>query len=286
VNDVVEDGAKDAGYCIKDLCEYVDMSRQNYYAARRLRQRREIDEAMVVELVKRERRMQPRLGGRKVLHLLRPDLDEAGVVIGRDRFFEVLAERDLLVVRKPGRPHTTNSRHSLPVFHNLLTGRTFDAPNQAWVSDLTYIRTDEGFLYAALITDVFSRKIVGAHIGDSLEVEGCLAALDKALADLPSGMHPIHHSDRGCQYCCHAYVERLQDRGLPISMTEVMHCYENAMAERVTGILKQEYELDRTFRTKAQARKAFEQAVWLYNHRRPHLKLNYRFPADVHLEAA
>ncbi len=262
------------------------MSRQNYYAARRLRRRQEIDEAMIIELVKRERRMQPRLGGRKLLHLLGADLDEAGVRIGRDRFFEVLAENALLVVCKPGRPHTTNSRHSLPVFHNLLAERTFDAPNQAWVSDITYIRTDEGFLYAALITDVFSRKIVGAHIGDSLEAEGCLAALEKALSGLPPGMYPIHHSDRGCQYCCHAYVERLQERGLAISMTEVMHCYENAMAERVNGILKQEYELDCTFRTKAQAKKAFDQAIWLYNHRRPHLMLDYRFPADVHREAA
>ena len=278
--------AKRDGISISMLCERVGMSRQNYYAARRLRHRREIDESMVVELVRRERRMQPRIGGRKLLHLVRPELDETGVAIGRDRFFEVLAEHDLLVVRKPGRPHTTNSRHSLPVFHNLLAGRTFDAPNLAWVSDLTYIRTDEGFLYAALITDVFSRKIVGAHIGDSLEAEGCLAALDKALAELPSGMHPIHHSDRGCQYCCHAYVDRLQERKLSISMTEIMHCYENALAERVNGILKQEYELDRCFRTKAQAKKAFEQAVWLYNHRRPHLKLKYRFPADVHLEAA
>jgi transposase InsO family protein len=286
VNIVVEAGAREAGFSVGMLCEYVEMSRQNYYAARRLRKRREIDEAMIVELVKRERRMQPRLGGRKLLHLLRDDLDEANVHIGRDRFFEVLAENDLLVVRKPGRPRTTNSRHSLPVFRNLLEGRTLSAPNQAWVSDLTYIRTDEGFLYAALITDAYSRKIVGAHIGDSLEAEGCLAALDQALRDLPEGKNPIHHSDRGCQYCCHAYVERLQDRDLPISMTEIMHCYENAMAERVNGILKQEYEMDQTFRTKEQAQKAFKQAVWLYNHRRPHLALEYRFPADVHEEVA
>jgi putative transposase len=286
VNDVVDGGAQTAGYTIERLCECVDMSRQNYYAARRLRQRRKVDEALIVELVRRERQMQPRLGGRKLLHLLRGDLEEANVSIGRDRFFEVLAENDLLVVRKPGRPRTTNSRHSLPVFHNLLDGRELSSPNQAWVSDLTYIRTDEGFLYAALITDAYSRKIVGAHIGDSLEAEGCLIALDQALGDLPEGQHPIHHSDRGCQYCCHAYVERLQDCGLAISMTEIMHCYENAMAERVNGILKQEYEMDRTFRTKAQAKKAFEQAVWLYNHRRPHLALEYRFPADVHEEAA
>lgn len=286
MNDVVEHGAPANGHTIGDLCDHVGMSRQNYYAARRLRQRREIDEALIVELVKRERRMQPRLGGRKLLHLLQDDLNEANVSIGRDRFFEVLAENDLLVVRKPGRPRTTNSRHSLPVFHNLLEGRTLSAPNEAWVSDLTYIRTDEGFLYAALITDAFSRKIVGAHIGDSLEAAGCLAALEQALSELPAGKRPVHHSDRGCQYCCHAYVERLQDRGLAISMTEIMHCYENAMAERVNGILKQEYEMDRTFRTKEQAYKAFKQAVWLYNHRRPHLALEYRFPADVHEEAA
>lgn len=271
---------------VSELCVRVGMSRQNYYAARRLRRRRQIDEGLVVELVKRERRLQPRLGGRKLLHLLAADLDEAGVTIGRDRFFELLAESDLLVVPKPGTPRTTNSRHSLPVFGNLLSGKVFSGPNEAWVSDLTYIRTDEGFLYAALITDAYSRKIVGAHIGDSLEAEGCLMALEQALKELPADKHPIHHSDRGCQYCCHEYVERLQARGLPISMTQTMHCYENAQAERVNGILKNEYQLDQRFRTKQQARKAFEQAVWLYNHRRPHMRLNFRFPVEVHKQAA
>jgi putative transposase len=286
VNGVAETGAQEGGKGIARLCRHAGMSRQNYYAARRLRQRRQVDEALIVELVKRERQVQPRLGGRKLLHLLEPDLEEAQVEIGRDRFFELLAEKDLLVLPKVGRPRTTNSRHSLPVFHNLMAGKRFTGPDQAWVSDLTYIRTDEGFLYAALITDVYSRKIVGAHIGDSLEAEGCLRALDQALSQLAPGKRPIHHSDRGCQYCCHAYVERLRERELSISMTEVMHCYENAMAERMNGILQLEYEMDQTFRTKAQARKAFEQAVWLYNHRRPHQMLEYRFPADVHEEAA
>ena len=286
MNDVADQGVKQSGIHVRKLCHRVGMSRQNYYAARRLRQRREVDEGMIVELVKRERRMQPRLGGRKLLHLVSPELQEAGVSIGRDRFFEVLAAADLLVVPKPSAPRTTNSRHSLPVFVNLLAGKELCAPNEAWVSDLTYIRTAEGFMYAALITDAYSRKIVGAHIGDSLEAEGCLMALDQALRELPIGKYPIHHSDRGCQYCCHEYVERLQSRGLPISMTQVMHCYENAQAERVNGILKQEYELDRRFRTKAQALAAFEQAVYLYNHRRPHLCLNYRFPSDVHVSAA
>ena len=286
MNDVVDQGARQMGISVSELCDRVGMSRQNYYAARRLRQRRQVDEALIVELVRRERRVQPRLGGRKLRHLLRTDLKEAGVSVGRDRFFELLAEHDLLVTPKPGTPHTTDSRHCLPVFHNLFAGLELHTPNQAWVSDLTYIRTDEGFLYAALITDAYSRKIVGFHIGDNLEAEGCIQALDQALKDLPSGKHPMHHSDRGCQYCCHEYVKRLQSRGLPISMTEIMHCYENAMAERVNGILKQEYEMGRTFRTKAQARAALEQAVALYNYRRPHTMLNYRFPADVHAEAA
>jgi len=286
VNRVVDSGAKAAGIGVGVLCDRVGMSRQNYYAARRLRGRREIEEGLVLELVRQERRLQPRLGGRKLLHLLGPDLEEAGVRVGRDRFFELLAENDLLVAPKPGAPRTTRSRHCLPVFRNLISGLALLGPNQAWVSDLTYIRTGEGFLFASLITDAHSRKIVGAHIGDSLEAEGCLLALEEALRELPAGSRPIHHSDRGCQYCCHQYVGRLQERGLPISMTEVTHCYENAKAERVNGILKQEYEMDRTFRTKDQAKEAFHQAVWLYNHRRPHLMLDYRFPAGVHAEAA
>lgn len=262
------------------------MSRQNYYTARRLRHRREIDEGLMLELVRRERRQQPRLGGRKLHYLLRGELREAGVDVGRDRFFDVLAKNGLLVAPKPGKPYTTNSRHSLPIFRNLFTGKVLHAPNEAWVSDVTYIRTDEGFVYAALITDAYSRKLIGANISDSLEAEGCLVALRQALAELPAGKHPLHHSDRGSQYCCHAYVDLLAEHGLAVSMTELKHCYENAMAERVNGILKQEYGLDQTFRTKAQAATAFKQAVNLYNHCRPHLSLGYRFPAQVHKDAA
>ncbi len=126
---------------------------------------------------------------------------------------------------------------------------------------------------------------MGAHLGDTLESIGCQVALAGAIEQLPGECFPIHHSDRGCQYCCHEYVNRLRERGLPISMTEANHCYENAMAERVNGILKQEYELDQDFRSKTQARKAFEQAVYLYNHRRPHLSLNYQVPEQVHRQA-
>ena len=263
------------------------MSRQNYYAARKQRWRRDVDEKLVIELVKSERRMQPRIGARKLLHIIGKDLSDAGASIGRDRFYELLAKNGLLVAKKRGWPKTTNSRHSLPVFRNLIKDmEPLTGPNQVWVSDLTYIRTEEGFMYASLITDRFSRKIVGWHIGDNLESIGCQMALEKALKGLPAECFPVHHSDRGCQYCCHEYVQMLNNRGLGISMTEENHCYENAMAERVNGILKQEYELDATFKTKDQAIKAFAEAVQLYNYRRPHLSLNYDVPGVVHERAA
>lgn len=277
---------RDPRHSVVALCAWAGMSRQNYYAARHLRQRRAIDEELILELVRHERQAQPRLGGRKLLYLLQADLQEADVSVGRDRFFELLAEHDLLVPPKPGAPHTTNSRHGLPVFLNLLAEREPTAPHQAWVSDLTYVRTQEGFVFAAVIMDRFSRKIVGAHIGDTLETIGCLKALAQALGQLPTNRFPIHHSDRGCQYASHAYVECLQARGLSISMTVENHCYENAHAERVIGILKQEYEMDATFRTKQQAADAFHQAVALYNHRRPHLSLAYAAPEHVHQHAA
>ncbi|MEN7974131.1 MAG: IS3 family transposase [Verrucomicrobiota bacterium] len=267
---------------IGKLCEKTGMSRQNFYKGRKRRTRLEVDAGLVEELVRAERAMQPRLGGKKLHRLLRPKLEEAGVRIGRDRFFEVLGERGLLLEPLPKAPRTTNSRHSLPVFRNLLADMELTGPNQAWVSDITYIRTDEGFLYLSLITDAWSRKIVGYHAGDTLETEGCLRALEKAVKELKAGLSPVHHSDRGCQYCSHLYTGRLREYGLGISMTEEMHCYENAKAERVNGILKQEYFLGGCFRTKRQAIQAVDQAVWLYNTRRPHLALNYETPAAIH----
>jgi len=268
------------------LCAKTGMSRQNLYKARRRRRRAAVDEGLIEELVRAERRVQPRLGGRKLFHLLKPELSAAQVEMGRDRFFEVLGDKELLLERLPKAPRTTNSRHCLPVFTNLLKDRVLTGPNQGWVGDLTYVRTDEGYLYLSLITDAWSRKIVGWHAGDTLETEGCLAALRRALKDLPAGQRPVHHSDRGCQYCSHLYTAELREAGLEISMTEDLHCYENALAERVNGILKQEYYLSSGFRTKAQAMKAIEEAVWLYNTRRPHTALKYQTPAAAHRAAA
>ncbi len=262
------------------------MSRQNYYARHRRRQRRQVDGELVAGLVARERRLQPRLGTRKLYHLLQDELQEAGVRIGRDRMFEELRKRQLLLERLPAQyPCTTQSYHNLPVFRNLAKEAPLQGPNQVWVSDLSYLRTREGFLYLALITDKYSRKIVGSHTGDSLEAVGCVRALEAALKELPAHAQPIHHSDQGSQYCSHEYVNRLRQRGLEISMTESNHCAENALAERMNGILKQEYGLGVEFTTKAEARRAVAQGIWLYNYKRPHTQLNYRVPAQVHQSA-
>ena len=239
-----------------------------------------------MELVKSQRKIHPRMGTRKLYNLIKPDLNEMGLNIGRDRLFSVLREADLLIKRRLRGKRTTYSNHGFRVYSNLVRHIDPCMPNQVWVSDLTYIRTDESFMYLSLITDAYSRKIVGFDISDSLEASGCLRSLRMALSSLPKGVYPIHHSDRGTQYCCQEYVNMLESRGLLISMTESNHCYENAKAERVNGILKQEYFLGTRFRTKAQAIEATRQAVNIYNEMRPHLSLNYLTPSKVHLQVA
>jgi transposase InsO family protein len=265
------------------VCRQVQMTPQNYYARRRQRQRRQVDAELVCALVVRERRLQPRLGTRKLRHMLQGEFQRAGVCIGRDRMFEELRKRDQLLRPLPAQfPRTTQSYHNLPVFENLIEKKLATQPNEIWVSDLTYLRTGEGYLYLALITDVYSRKIVGWHVGDTLEAVGCVRALEGALKELPGHRKPIHHSDQGSQYCCHEYVNRLREHGLGISMTQSNHCAENAMAERMNGILKQEYGLGVDFVSKANARRAVPQGIGLYNGRRPHTALGYRVPNEVH----
>jgi len=262
------------------------MTRQNYYARRKQRQRRQVDEQLLVGLVRLERSIQPRLGVRKLRVLVEGELAQAGVRIGRDRFFEVLRQHGLLLERRRSQtPRTTQSYHTLPVFRNLVKGLQISFVNQVWVGDLTYLRTEEGFMFLALLTDVMSRHIVGYHFGDSLESMGCQKALQMALQRLPQQVRPIHHTDRGCQYCCHPYVELALGAGLQMSMTESDHCAENALAERMNGILKGEYGLDRVFATKVHLRQSVTEAIHLYGTRRPHTALSNRFPAQVYADA-
>ena len=258
------------------------MSRQNYYKLRQNRIKQEVASDTILDMVHKERREQPALGCRKLLKLICPHLDEE-TRIGRDRMFKLLRDNDLLISRKRKYCRTTNSNHNYNVYRNLLKDMNVTGSNQAFVSDITYISTMEGFMYLALVMDAHSRQIVGYDCSDSLESLGALRALRMALRQLPKGVKIVHHSDRGCQYCCREYVKLLKRHG--ISMTEENHCYENGKAERLNGILKQEYGLGKLFKNKNDVKRAVVEAVYYYNYRRPHQALGYKIPVKVHKAA-
>tara|TARA_B110001454_G_scaffold178538_1_gene171405 strand:- start:47 stop:625 length:579 start_codon:yes stop_codon:yes gene_type:complete len=187
----------------------------------------------------------------------------------------------MLVKRKRASFKTTNSYHHFHKHNNLIKDLKITAPNQVWVSDITYIRTINGFCYLALITDLYSRKIVGYDISDSLELTGCLRALKSAFRKAKPKENLIHHSDRGIQYCSKQYVNELAKRNMKISMTEENHCYENAVAERVNGILKDEFYLDQCFSNTRTAKVATKNAIEIYNNKRLHLSLGLKTPNMV-----
>lgn len=243
------------------------------------------DEEAVLGFVQRIRVHHPRLGGKKLYHWIRSDLQDWGIKMGRDKFFELLAKHALLVKRRRKYVSTTDSYHRFRVYRNLLKDKFLEQAHQAWVSDITYIRTGKDFVYLFLITDAFSRKIVGWHLSDSLKIAGAVRALKMAIRQCPGTQDVIHHSDRGIQYCSKDYVKLLKKAKMRISMTEENHCYENATAERVNGILKQEYGLDEPFVSAKHALKAVKEAVWSYNMERPHWSLNLATPEQVHMAA-
>lgn len=265
------------------LCLAAGMSRANYYQRRQVRTRRWIDESLVLELVAGVRAVHPKLGSRKLLVKLGDDLIDAGVSMGRDRFFALLRSHELLIQRKARSVRTTWSGHGLRYWPNLAKDLVLTGPNQLWVSDITYLRVVDGFVFLALVMDAWSRAIVGFDSSDSLEMQGALRALSMAVKSMPAESRPVHHSDRGCQYCAGAYIEALRSSGIGISMTEGNHCYENAKAERLNGILKQEYGLGEVLRDADLARQMSAEAVGLYNEDRPHGAIDNRVPMALHL---
>ena len=240
---------------------------------------------MIIEMVLSERVHQPRIGGKKLYHILSKDIKQVSISMGRDKFFDLLRANNLLVERKRSYTKTTNSYHHFHKYSNLVKDFTISSPNQVWAADITYLRTEQGFVYLSLLTDMYSRKIVGWALSRSLSIEGSLEALEKSLKECNNSEGVIHHSDRGVQYCSHEYTNLLLGSKMKISMTEENHCYENSMAERVNGILKDEYMLDFTFKDYASALKSTEEAIMLYNTRRPHWSLKFKTPEEVHSAA-
>lgn len=261
------------------------MTRQNYYKARQARRCRENHDALVLALVRQEREVNPRAGTKKILAAIRPELAAASVRMGRNRLGRLLKRHGLLVEKhKSFRCRTTRQDPALVPSPNRVKDMELNAPGQAVASDITYVYTREGFLYLALMMDLFTREIIGYAVRETLETEGPLAALAMAGKALGGRGGVVAHSDRGCQYASHAYRARLEEMGWLSSMTEQLHCYENAKAERLNGTLKGEYGLDQPFKTKAAALPAIENAIWTYNHRRLHEKLGYKTPSQFRAE--
>jgi len=239
-------------------------------------------EQQIINIVRKKRKSLPREGVRKLKKSLHNEFTKANLKVGRDTLFNILRKHQMLTLRKKTSARTTNSHHRFYKYKNIIKDVKVTKPNQVWVSDITYIRTVKGFCYLALITDMHSRKIVGYDISDSLELKGCVRALNKAIYQAKNINRLIHHSDRGIQYCSNQYTQILKRKKIDISMTEENHCYENAMAERVNGILKDEFYLDQTFTNVAHAKRATKNAINLYNQIRLHLSLDYKTPNMVY----
>lgn len=271
---------------VQRSCQLYGVSRQGFYQRRQRQAQRAVRDEQVLDQVRAVRTRLPRLGTRKLLHKIAPQLRVQGLRCGRDALLTLLRGRAMLIAPKRSYTKTTDSHHRFHCHPNLVKDAPKStAPDQLWVSDLTYLPTRQGTVYLRLVTDAFSRRIVGHHVHASLHTTGCLAALDRAVRGAGTAAAGcVHHSDRGSQYASEAYQAALNQAKLRCSMTDGDDCYPNALAERVNGILKAEF-LFGLPDDLAQARLLVDQAVHLYNEERPHLALNYLTPNQVHLQA-
>ena len=260
-------------------------SRQAYYQQKKQIEKESLQYGLLINEVLKIRKNQKRLGCRKLIHKLEPFMAQHQIVIGRDAFFDLLSEHNLLVrKRKRRKPITTFSGHWMRKYPNLIEGFYPTAPNQLWVSDITYIVVGNGFAYLSLITDAYSRKIVGFYLSKDLSAEGCIRALEMALNNNPILGRLIHHSDRGSQYCCSDYVKILNDNFIKISMTQNGDPRENAIAERVNGILKDEL-IDKEQSNYKEAVRNVSIAISIYNQQRPHGSIDYLTPIEAHFRS-
>lgn len=238
-------------------------------------------EGLILQEIDLIRKHQPRCGGRKLYIMLQPVFIQQNITIGRDKFFDLLKRNQLLVRKTKRNVYTTMSKHHYRRYPNLVKGFTPMKAHELWVSDITYIPLKERFAYLFLITDGYSRKIVGYHVSDDMKVSSAAVALKQALAQKPPETIVIHHSDRGIQYCSHEYVSLLKEANAMISMTETGDPLENAIAERVNGILKTEL-ISSSYSDVGAASVHISRCITIYNYRRRHSSLNWQIPGMVH----
>lgn len=262
------------------FCELFGFSKQAYYKHQAYKKISDYKNLNTTESVLVLRRQMPRLGTRKLYYLLKA---EGAIHIGRDKLFSVLRQEGLLVNRKRRYTVTTNSKHWLRKYPNLIKNINPERPEQLWVADITYIDTLDGNAYLHLITDAYSKQIMGHELCDNMESASTLKALKMALGKRKyKASALIHHSDRGLQYCSKLYTDCLKENGIAISMTENGDPYENAIAERVNGILKDEFGFSDKLEGVIQAKKLSRQSIRIYNYLRPHLSCSMLTPNQMH----
>ena len=257
------------------------LNRQVYYRSTKRSKASRKKAEQVIELVENIRIKMPKLGGRKLYFLLSEPLKE--LKIGRDKFFNILRANHLLIIPKRSYHVTTNSHHRFRKHKNLVSDYQVTKPNQVWVADITYIGNRKKPSYLSLITDAYSKKIVGHYVAENLTTEGSLLALKKAIKNQkPVLKSLIHHSDRGLQYCSDEYQKILEKNNISCSMTKNSDPYENAVAERINGILKQEFNIDKFDVETKIKRKIVEESIEIYNEVRPHFSNHYLTPNQMH----
>ena len=266
------------------LCAWFGVTRQAYYQHFWSMTDHVIEEDLIVQEVLQIRKNHRWMGGRKLYEKLYPFMLEHQIKMGRDAFFDLLSYHGLLIRRRKRRIVTTNSSHWLRKYPNLIRDFVPTSPNQLWVSDITYWKINNKDVYINLITDAYSRYIVGYHGAPTLEAIESIKALKMALKTMKNNQPEslIHHSDRGVQYCSSDYVKLLQDNGIEISMTENGDPLENAIAERINGIIKNEYLIDYSVDNIGNAQQLLKKAVELYNYDRPHMSIGNLTPAHVY----
>jgi len=267
------------------LCGWFGITRQAYYQNNWEGISTTIEEDLIIQQVKEIRKRHSRMGTRKLYEMLQPFILEHQIKIGRDALFNMLSANHLLIRKRKRRIQTTNSYHWLRKYPNLIREFVPTAPNQLWVSDITYWKINTGeHLYISFITDTYSHKIVGYQVAESMEAIESVNALQMALSALRAESHLnlIHHSDRGIQYCSHTYVKILKDNNIKISMTEKGDPLENAVAERINGIIKDEYLETYDIGNLKEAKKMLKKVVDLYNDERPHMSISNLTPNTIH----
>ena len=268
------------------FCRLLGLTRQSYYQHFWQEELISIEHELVLQRVLEIRENHRHIGTRKLYEMLQPFLLEHQIKIGRDALFDLLASNYLLVRRKKRKISTTDSYHRFKKYPNLIRDFTAEKPNQLWVSDITYWKISNGFVYISFITDAYSRKIVGYHVAPNLEAVETIEALKRAISgfsnepDCPFQL--THHSDRGMQYCSDMYVRLLKNNNIKISMTESGDPLENAIAERINGIIKEEYLNDYTVDSIVEAKELLSAVVKLYNNERQHQSIGFLTPNQVH----